>query len=456
MTLDIQRAGQIDQATHFHPFTWIEDLKRDGPNVMTEGKGVRIKDIHGNEYLDGMAGLWCVNLGYGCEEVTEAIAAQSKRLSFFHAFNGMSTDVVIEAADELLKRAPVPMARVFFGASGSDANETQIKLIWYYNNLLGRPNKKKIIARWNAYHGSGVMTSSLTGLPSMHNLFDLPIGPILHVTAPHHYRKAAEGQSERDFSRALAAELEELIAREGADTIAAFFAEPVMGAGGLIAPPEGYFEEIVPILKRHDILLVLDEVVSGFGRLGTYWGSQTFNVEPDLITSAKGVTSGYFPMSACFISPKIWDVIESSSPKAGLFAHGYTYSAHPVGAAAALAALKAIDDRKVVENVAEVGPYLHRSMKAAFRDDPLVGEIRGVGLMIGIDLVKDKTTKEAFPASDRVGRRVLQAAAKEGLITRALGDTLVFAPPLVINHAEIDELVQKFKQAVEAVRGTVA
>ena len=456
MTLDIRRTGEIDQASLFHPFTWMEDLKREGPNVITEGKGIRVKDIHGNEYLDGMAGLWCVNLGYGCREVVDAITAQSTKLSFFHAFNSMSSDVVVECAAELLKRAPVPMARVFFGASGSDADETQIKLIWYYNDLLGRPQKKTVIARWNAYHGSGAMTASLTGLLGMHSLFDLPMGPVLHVTAPHYYRKAAEGMSERDFSRALATELEELIEREGADTIAAFFAEPVMGAGGLIAPPEGYFEQIAPILQRHDILLVMDEVVSGFGRLGTYWGSQTFNVAPDLITSAKGVTSGYFPMSACFVSPKLWDVFEAESARAGPFAHGYTYSAHPVGAAAALAVLKAIDEKRVVENVAEVGPYLHQAMRAAFADDPLVGAIRGIGLMLGVELVKDRPSKQSFPTTERVGRRVLRAAAAKGLITRALGDTLVFAPPLIIDKTEINELVQKFKAAVDTVRPEIA
>ncbi len=239
MTLDIQRAAQIDRESLFHPFTALNDLYRDGPNVMTSGKGLHVTDIHGNTYLDGMAGLWCVNLGYGRQDIVDAIAEQSGRLSFFHTFNSMSTDVAIECADELLKRAPVKMSRVFFGASGSDANETQIKLIWYYNNLLGRPQKKKIIARWNAYHGSAVMTAGLTGLPGMHALFDLPLGPILHVTAPHHYRKAAEGMTEREFSKSLAAELEALIEREGADTIAAFFAEPVMGAGGLITTPEG-------------------------------------------------------------------------------------------------------------------------------------------------------------------------------------------------------------------------
>jgi len=451
MPLDIQMAGQIDRATMFHPFTSVADLMREGPTVIAEGQGVRVKDIHGQEYLDGMAGLWCVNLGYGRSEICDAIAAQSKKLSFFHAFNSMSTDVAIECAEALLARAPAPMARVFFGASGSDANETQLKLIWYYNNLLGRPRKKKIISRWNAYHGSGIATASLTGLPGMHTLFDLPLGPILHVTAPHHYRQAPAGMTERQFSQHLAKELETLIEREGADTIAAFFAEPVMGAGGLIAPPEGYFEAIIPILRRHDILLVMDEVVSGFGRLGTYWGSQKFKVEPDLLTAAKGVTSGYFPMSVCFVSPKIWQVIESESGKAGLFGHGYTYSAHPVGAAAALATLKLIDQERVVAHVAELAPYLHSQMHAAVGDHPLVGEIRGAGFMLGVELVQNRATKQSFPKEAFVGRRLLKNLFSRGLISRALGDTLVFAPPLVIQKADLDELVNKFKAGLEFV-----
>ncbi|MBU2015757.1 MAG: aminotransferase class III-fold pyridoxal phosphate-dependent enzyme, partial [Alphaproteobacteria bacterium] len=354
----LSQSSQRDVSSQFHPFTSINDLKAEGTMMMESGSGVRVRDIHGKEYLDGMAGLWCVNLGYGRKEISEAIARQSEKLSFFHTFNGMSTDVVGECAEALLARAPVPMSRIFFGTSGSDANETQLKIIWVYNNLRGKPEKKKVIARWNAYHGSGVATASLTGLPGMHNLFDLPKGPILHVSAPYYYRKAPDGMSEREFSRQLAKELEDVIEREGAHTIAAFFAEAVMGAGGLIPPPEGYFEEIMPILKKNDILLVADEVVSGFGRLGTYWGSQTYGYEPDLITSAKGVTSGYFPMSAVFISPKVWDVLDSGADKIGVFGHGYTYSAHPVGAAAALAALKLIDELKVVENVADVGPYM--------------------------------------------------------------------------------------------------
>jgi len=445
------QAAQMDQRSQFHPFTSINDLKAEGPTVMVSGSGIRVRDVNGKEYLDGMAGLWCVNLGYGRKEISDAIARQSERLSFFHTFNGMSSDVVAECAEALLARAPVPMSRVFFGASGSDANETQLKLIWVYNNLRGKSEKKKVIARWNAYHGSGVATASLTGLPGMHNLFDLPKGPILHVSAPYYYRNAPDGMSERDFSRQLAKELEDLIEREGGDTIAAFFAEAVMGAGGLIPPPEGYFEEITPILKKHDILFVADEVVSGFGRLGTYWGSQSYGYEPDLITSAKGVTSGYFPMSAVLISPKVWDVLEANADKVGVFGHGYTYSAHPVGAAAALTVLKLIDELKVVENVADVGPYMLQALRDRLGQHPHVGDIRGKGLMLGIELMKDRETKEIFPMANRTGRQVLKASAERGLITRALGDTLVFAPPLILKRAEADEIVDKFVLAVNDV-----
>lgn len=447
----LSQSSQRDVSSQFHPFTSINDLKAEGTMMMESGSGVRVRDIHGKEYLDGMAGLWCVNLGYGRKEISEAIARQSEKLSFFHTFNGMSTDVVGECAEALLARAPVPMSRIFFGTSGSDANETQLKIIWVYNNLRGKPEKKKVIARWNAYHGSGVATASLTGLPGMHNLFDLPKGPILHVSAPYYYRKAPDGMSEREFSRQRAKELEDVIEREGAHTIAAFFAEAVMGAGGLIPPPEGYFEEIMPILKKNDILLVADEVVSGFGRLGTYWGSQTYGYEPDLITSAKGVTSGYFPMSAVFISPKVWDVLDSGADKIGVFGHGYTYSAHPVGAAAALAALKLIDELKVVENVADVGPYMMQGLRDRLGQHPHVGDIRGQGLMLGIELMQDRETKQILPPENRTGRQVLKAAAQRGLITRALGDTLVFAPPLVLTRGEADEIVDKFALAVDDV-----
>ncbi len=455
MTLDPKQAGDIDYRSFFHPFTSVADLKNDGPVVMSEAKGVRVKDVHGKEYLDGMAGLWCVNMGYGRHEITDAMYKQSQKLAYFHAFNSMSTDAAIACAEALLKRAPSNMARVFFGTSGSDANETQMKLVWYYNNLLGRTKKKKILSRWGGYHGSGVATGGLTGLPGMHTLFDLPLGPIIHVGKPHHYREAPAGMTEREFSKHLAKQLEETILREGPDTIAAFFAEPVMGAGGLITMPEGYFEEIVPILRRHDILIVSDEVVCGFGRLGTQWGFQKVGFEPDLITCAKGVTSGYFPLSACFVSDKIWQVIESESAKAGLFGHGYTYSAHPVGAAAALATLELIDKENTIAHVDQLAPYFQQQIRNATKDHPLVGEVRGMGFMAGIEFVANRATKEPFPLDKLVGRKVMKNLLNRGVISRALGNTLVFAPPLVFDRGNIDELVAAFSGALQDIVGEV-
>lgn len=455
MTLDPRLAGDVDRRSFFHPFTSVADLMQDGPLVMSEAQGVRVKDINGKEYLDGMAGLWCVNLGYGRREITAAMHEQSSKLAYFHAFNSMSTESAIACAEELLKRAPSHMSKVFFGTSGSDANETQLKLIWYYNNLLGRPTKKKILSRWGGYHGSGVLTASLTGLPGMHALFDLPMGPIIHLRKPHHYREAPAGLSEREFSRQLADELEQTILREGPDTIAAFFAEPVMGAGGLIPPPEGYFEAIMPVLRRYDILVVADEVVSGFGRLGSQWGFERLGFEPDLITAAKGVTSGYFPMSVCYVSQKIWKVIDAESARAGLFGHGYTYSAHPVGAAAALATLKLIDQDRVIENVANLGPYLQQQIRAATAGHPYVGEVRGLGFMIGIEFVENIETKAAFAREKLVGRRMLKKLLAKGVISRALGDTLVFAPPLVFSRSNIDELVNAFADGLKEIKSEI-
>jgi len=452
MRIDAQHAGDTDRRSFFHPWTSVADFMKDGPLIMSEASGVRIKDINGREYLDGMAGLWCVNLGYGRREITDAIEQQSRRLSFFHAFNSMSTDTAIACADALLKRAPASMARVFFGTSGSDANETQLKLIWYYNNLLGRPKKKKILSRLGGYHGSSVATGGLSGLPTMHTLFDLPVGPIIHLSKPHHYREAPTGMSEREFSKHLARELEERILREGPDTVAALFAEPVMGAGGLIPPPEGYFEEIVPILRRYDVLLVADEVVSGFGRLGTQWGFEKLGFEPDLITAAKGVTSGYFPLSVCYVSKKIWDVIEAESAQAGLFTHGYTYSAHPVGAAAALATLRLMDEEKIVAHVDTLAPYFQQQIRRVAGEHPLVGEVRGVGFMIGIELVADRATKAAFPREKLVGRKLMRKLLTKGVISRALGDILVFAPPLTFTRDDVDELVTALGDALQAIK----
>jgi len=449
MTLDKQNAARIDQESLFHPFTSVADHLRDGPLVISEGSGVRVKDIRGQEYLDGMAGLWCVNLGYGRKEISDAIAAQSRKLSFFHAFNSMSTDVAIECADALLARAPVPMARVFFGVSGSDANETQLKLIWYYNNLLGRPRKKKIISRWNAYHGSGIATASLTGLPGMHTLFDLPLGPVLHLTAPHHYRQAPAGMTELQFSQHLAKELESVIEREGADTIAAFFAEPVMGAGGVIVPPATYFDRIQPILKKYEILFVVDEVICAFARTGNMFGAQTFNLQPDIMTLAKALSAGYQPISANLITNKLYEVLVAQSDKLGIFGHGYTYSAHPVPAAVALETLKIYEERDIVGKVRQVAPRMQAGIRS-YADHPLIGDARGIGLIGAVELVRDKATKQSFDPKAGVAAYLVRRAQHHGAILRNMpGDNVAFCPPLIISEAEIDEMMGCFGKALD-------
>ena len=444
-----------DQQSLLHPFTSIIDMQANGPCVMVEAQGMRIKDNRGREYLDAMAGLWCVNVGYGRHELIEAMTGQAERLSYFHAFNSMSVDTSIRCAERLLALAPDNMSKVFFGCSGSDANESQIKLIWLYNNLRGKPKKKKIIARANAYHGSAVATASLTGIPSMHELYDLPIDRFLHVSRPLYYRDAKEGQTEQEFSAALAAELDQRIEAEGPETVAAFFAEPVMGAGGLVPTPEGYFEAIQPILKKHDVLLVADEVVTGFGRLGTYWGSDKVGMNPDLMTLAKGLTSGYFPMSACLISDEIWDVFKNAPPEKSYLGHGYTYSAHPIGAAVALANLDVIESENLVNNAGERGAQLHREFHARLDDHPLVGNIRGMGLLAGIELVENKATKEPFPAAEAVGKKLYQKLLGQGLISRSLGDLLVFSPALIAQTSDIEEIAERVENALNELTAEI-
>ena len=310
-----------------------------------------------------MAGLWCVAIGYGRTEVAEAMAAQSRRLAFYHTFTSMSNEPQIRLADRLLALAPGRMSKVFFGTSGSEANDTQVKLVWYYNNLRGRPGKKKIIARRQGFHGTTVAAASLTGIEAFHRAFDLPLPQILHTSPAYHYRYAEPGQSEEDYASALAAELEQLIEREGPETVAAFIAEPVMGAGGVVPPPRGYFEKVQRVLRRHDVLMIADEVICGFGRLGRMFGSVVYGIEPDLVTVAKQLTSGYFPLSACFVSEDIWNVLREGSPDLGPFAHGFTYSGHPVGAAAALANLDIVLSEDLVGNAARVGQYLQERLR---------------------------------------------------------------------------------------------
>jgi L-2,4-diaminobutyrate transaminase len=451
-----QTLQERDRASVIHPFTPLRQFaagESGGPRIVTGGSGIRIRDRDGIELIDAFAGLYCVNVGYGRKEIADAIHAEALKLAYYHAYAGNTNEPVIELSRRVLALAPGNMRRIYYGLSGSDGNETQVKLVWYYNNVLGRPRKKKIISRWRGYHGGTIMSGSLTGLEVFHRAFDLPVAPVLHTTTPHHFWNAAPGMTEREFSQQCARDLEALIAKEGADTIAAFIAEPVLGTGGLIPPPEGYWDEIQPVLERHDILLIADEVICGFGRLGTPFGSQLYGMKPDLITVAKGLTSAYLPLSGAIVGERVWKVLERGSDEFGPFAHGYTYSAHPLCAAAGVANLEIIERERIVEHVAQTGPYLLAKLREAFVGRPYVAEVRGVGMLAAVEFAKEPATRERFDPTRKVGPQLAAACIEEGVISRAMphGDILGFAPALIIKREEIDDVVARVARAVARV-----
>ncbi len=449
--------AQWDRDNFFHASTHLAQFARgELPNrVISGGSGCHIEDQEGKRLLDGFAGLYCVNVGYGRAEIAEAIAEQARELAYYHAYVGHGTEASITLAKMVLDRAPENMSKVYFGLSGSDANETNIKLIWYYNNILGRPEKKKIISRWRGYHGSGLMTGSLTGLELFHKKFDLPMAQVLHTEAPYYYRRTDLAQTEEQFVAHCVAELEALIAREGADTIAAFIGEPVLGTGGIVPPPAGYWQAIQAVLKKHDILLVADEVVTGFGRLGTMMGCTHYGIEADLITIAKGLTSAYAPLSGSIVSQKMWKVLEQGTDENGPIGHGWTYSAHPIGAAAGVANLKLLDQLDLISNAGETGAYLNAAMQDRLGDHPHVGDIRGEGMLCALEFVKDRESRSFFDATDKIGPSIAAALASAGVIGRAMpqGDILGFAPPFCLTREEADEIVDKTAQVVTGVLG---
>jgi L-2,4-diaminobutyrate transaminase len=449
--------AQWDREHFMHPSTHLAQHARgESPSrIVTGGKGVFIEDRDGKRLLDAFAGLYCVNVGYGRQEIAEAIASQAKELAYYHAYAGHGTEASITLAKMVLERAPKGMSKVFFGLGGSDANETNVKLVWYYNNILGRPAKKKIISRWRGYHGSGLVTGSLTGLKLFHDKFDLPLDRIVHTEAPYYYRRPDAAMSEADFTAFCADELEKLIAREGADTIAAFIGEPVLGTGGIVPPPAGYWDAIQKVLARHDILLIADEVVTGFGRLGTMFGSDRYGIKPDLITIAKGLTSAYAPLSGSIIGEKVWKVLEQGTDENGPIGHGWTYSAHPIGAAAGVANLKLVDSLGLVENAGMVGAHLLAAVKAAVADHPHVGDVRGEGLLCAVEFVEDRSGRRPFDPSRKIGPAVAAALLKRAVIGRAMpqGDILGFAPPLCLSTAEADEIATRTAEAVKEVLG---
>ncbi|MFD0988459.1 aminotransferase [Methyloligella solikamskensis] len=446
---------QEDIASLVHPYTNLSTFRESGPTILTSGEGVYVTDSEGNRYLEGLAGLWCTALGYGNEELIETAKEQLSTLSFTHLFGGKSHEPAIELAEKLKQMAPCPVSKVFFTCSGSEANDSQVKLAWYYNNARGKPEKKKIISRVKAYHGVTIASASLTGLPNNHLDFDLPYGDrFLHTSCPHHYRFAEAGESELDFSARLAEDLDALINREGPDTIAAFIAEPVMGAGGVIVPPEGYFEVIQAVLAKYDILFIADEVITGFGRLGTMFGSEALGIEPDSISLAKALTSAYAPLGAVTVSEPVYEAMLDESEKIGTFGHGFTYGGHPMSAALGVKTLEIYERENIAGRVAKIAPKFQARLKA-LSDHPLVGEARGMGLIGGLELVADKATKQPFDPKQFVGAKAAALIQKEGLIIRPIGDTIGICPPLIITEDQIDELFDALHRGLDAAEEMV-
>jgi len=455
MSNKTQQLLAIDRQRVFHASTHLKQYAAGelSGRIISSGSGIRITDSEGIELIDGFAGLYCVNIGYGRTEMAEAIYEQAKELAYYHTYVGHTNEALVTLSDRIIKMAPEGMSKVYYGMSGSDANETQLKLVWYYNNARGLPEKKKIISRDRGYHGSSIASGSMTGLPLFHAHFDLPLERIKHTLAPYYYRREDESMSELEFSQYCADQLEAMILEEGPETVAAMIAEPVLGTGGIVPPPEGYWPAIRKVLDKYDVLLIADEVVCGFGRLGSDFGSLHYDMKPDLITVAKGLTSAYQPLSGVIVGERVWSVLENGTDQWGAIGHGYTYSGHPMGAAAANCNLDIIEREGLVQNAAEVGAYLQQRMAETFSDHPLVGDTRGVGLLHALEFSSDKLRRTHFDPNLKVGPQIAAACLEQGLIARAMphGDILGFAPPLIANRNDIDTIVDKAHQAVNKV-----
>ncbi|MCW3474185.1 aspartate aminotransferase family protein [Limobrevibacterium gyesilva] len=446
----VNSAAARDIANTLHPYTDLKLHQEVGPMVISRGEGVRVWDENGKGYIESVAGLWCAALGFSNERLVQAATNQMRKLPFYHAFTAKSHEPMIDLAEMLIQRAPVPMSKAFFANSGSEANDTAIKMVWYFNNAVGRPKKKKIIGRIKGYHGITLAAASLTGLPANHRSFDVPLPGFLHTMAPHYYHAGLPGESEEEFATRCADELEKLILAEDPDTVAAMWAEPIMGAGGVILPPKGYFEKIQAVLRKYDVLLVADEVICGFWRTGNYWGSTTLNVQPDILTCAKALSSSFLPISAVLVNERVFQGLADESHKIGTFGHGYTYSGHPVPAAVAVETLKIYDETRIGDHVGDVGPYMQAELRRRFANHPLVGEVRGVGLIGAVELVADKATHKNFDPAHKVGARLVKLTEANGVIGRALpGDALAFSPPLIITRAEIDEMLDAVGKSLD-------
>ncbi|MBN9550600.1 MAG: aminotransferase class III-fold pyridoxal phosphate-dependent enzyme [Alphaproteobacteria bacterium] len=449
-------ARAIDMSMHLHSQTDPRRHEQDGPLIISGGDGVYVRDDAGNRYIEGMAGLWTASLGFNDQRLAVAAAAQFAKLANYHTFNHRSNEPCIDLIEQLAAVSPISPCRIFLANSGSEANDSMIKLAWYYQAARGRPGKRRIISRNGAFHGSTVMGAVLSGLPHMHRSFGMSLDDMLYAGKPHFYREGREGESEEAFADRLIGELEAMILAAGPDTIAAMIAEPVMGAGGVIVPPNGYFPKLRALLDKHDILLLADEVVCGFGRTGNWFGSQTFGFKPDMFSVAKGLSSGYLPIAAVVVSDATYQAIADEGHKNSVFGHGFTYSGHPVASAVAAEALRIYHEIDVVGRARTLGARMLAALRDTLADHPMVGEIRGVGLLAGIELVADRRTKQAFPAEARVGAEVERACRARGIILRNMGDVLALCPPYIIEPDQIDELVRALFLAIEDTRESLS
>ncbi|NKB52313.1 MAG: aminotransferase class III-fold pyridoxal phosphate-dependent enzyme [Rhizobiaceae bacterium] len=440
-----------------HPTTHLANHSRgDTPGrIIDGGEGVYVTDRDGNRLLDAFAALYCVNAGYGRTEIADAMSEQANKLAFFHSFAGHGNEPAIRLAKMVMDRAPDHMARVYFGLSRSDANESNVKFAWHYHILRGEPQRKKIISRWRGYHGSGLVSGSLTGLAGYHARFHLPLPDFLHTEAPYYLRRPDADMTEADYVDHLILKLEEMIEQEGPETIAAFIGEPMMGTGGILPPPAGYWGRVQEVLNRHHILLIADEVVTGFGRMGEMFGSTYYGIKPDFMTIAKGLTSAYAPLSGSILSDRVVEVLSQGTDEYGVLCHGWTYSAHPVSAAAGVATLTLIDELGLLAQAAENGPFLKQSLQQAVGDHPNVAEVRGDGLLAAVELMDDPSTGKFFPTMS-VAPKVSEAMLRHGVISRAMpeGDIMGFAPPLSITRDEIDIVARGLKDALYEVLGS--
>ena len=440
--------AQIDIAHHVHGYTDLSAHADKGPFIITRAEGVRVFDDSGNSYIEGLAGLWCTSLGYSEKRLIDAATRAMETLPYCHGFAHMAAEGVIEFADRLTSVAPDGLDHVLFANSGSEATDLAVKLVWYYHNAIGKPEKKKIISRKRAYHGVTIASASLTGLPHLHADFDLPIDRILHTECPHHYHGAEPGENEEDFATRLAESLEAMIVAEGPETVGAMIAEPVMGAGGVIIPPKTYYAKIQAVLHRYNILLIADEVISGLCRTGNMWGSETMGLQPDMLTSAKQLSSAYLPISALLISDKVHAAMVGESEKLGIFGHGSTYGGHPVSAAVANETLKIFEERDIPDQVRAISPIMQQGLRT-HADHPLVGEVRGLGLIAGIELIADKEERRSFDPKLKVGLHTQHRCREHGVLVRAIGDTLAVCPPLIIGEQDLNTITDAIGKALD-------